>query len=202
MQVGELNFVIKSGTSGSVGYSASNLTLPTGSSWKVHHNGRPATLVLKLEKKSLLWLVKLHNLRTSEVTIWIALQNRKSQYIKVTECQKLAHDRVQDIGMGYLPCRFIKLRCNSPGPYLSMKCIQLMGLEMERLSASVGPRLNSLICDQTKENLFADDEETKVSWKGKGNPFHNCIRLPAESNLIYLFSHHKAYIQKKWDVLR
>ena len=73
-----------------------------------------ATVLLKLESKSILSRLVIRNRGTSLLSVRLGLTSKKAhQFITVMDSRPMPHNRVVELALGHLPCRYVQLVCAS-----------------------------------------------------------------------------------------
>lgn len=131
---------------------------PTDSSWITYaqfsHLNCPH-VTFQLGSKSLLSYVELHNMQTSAVTIQVGMKEGKHNFITIKENYKLARNRINEIPIGHIPCRFVRLICLSGKP-VSINQIRFNGISTLNVNDRMGPSTEYLLYKATENILYGD----------------------------------------------
>ncbi|GMH73434.1 hypothetical protein TL16_g06191 [Triparma laevis f. inornata] len=129
---------------------------PKQSSWVSHNRAGQVSgpsFVLKLQKKSLLSYIELHNGGCSKIDVHVGLQRGKQNMIEFVSARRLARNRINEIKIGHIPCNYVKIIVKRGAP-ISIYQLRLSGIEADEVGEKMGSSTEYLLYKSTERMLY------------------------------------------------
>jgi len=132
--------------------SAQNLLKPGKKTCWSTGSGLNHEIVLTITSPCLLGYVKLLNRSVSHVEIYMAMHDVPSQYVKVHHDLHCPHNKSVMYPVGFLPCRYVKIKCVRGTP-IALFNVSLIGVLERVVWREMGPVVGDLLVSHP-EALF------------------------------------------------
>jgi hypothetical protein len=112
-------------------------------------SGTRHELVIQLKESALIGWIKVGNKSTSSMELFVSWDNEQKDGESFVSCyqdHKMPHNKTILYPAGYLPCRFVKIRCLTGTP-VSLNEIQLIGVSIKQSNKELGPEMHNLLVE-------------------------------------------------------
>ncbi len=116
-------------------------------------SGSPHTLLLKLDRNTLLGYLKIANRSVSRLEIAVATRDEESEYVTVRTATRVPQNKVLLIRVGFLPVRFVRVRCLGGSP-IALYFIQALGVPTSSVAHTFGTEYREMLVDTTRRLLL------------------------------------------------
>ena len=111
------------------------------------------SITFRLGEKSLLSYVEIHNAHTSAVTIQVGMNTGSHNMITIKENYKLARNRMNEVPIGHIPCKFVRIICLGGKP-VSLNQIRFNGINTLSVNERMGASTEYLLYRATENILY------------------------------------------------
>jgi len=133
--------------------SALNVLQPGKKSYWSTGSGQNHELVFKITAACLVGFVKVLNRSTSHLEILLSMHDVASQYVPVQSDLHCPHNKTVMYPTGFLPARFIKIKCRRGTP-IALYNVSVVGVLERAVWREMGPDMGNLIVEHPEALLL------------------------------------------------
>lgn len=116
---------------------------------------------LELDYACLLGFMQICNRSTSYVEIAVSMKNEESSFCTVVSDSCVPHNKTISYNVGFLPCRYLRLRCIRGTP-VSAYWLRMIGLPLERSREVLGFAMNKMLVTEPSRLLMNVDVQPRI----------------------------------------